>query len=76
MLRTAAGTGWASKIIQQFWQMIYHLWLNLNEVLHKRGEIDAISGSTLLDIGIEREYDMGCQPKIFQLQYINGLICQ
>jgi hypothetical protein len=59
MLRT--GRGWASKLIQHFWHMIYHLWLNRNEVLHKKGEIDAMSGSVLLDIEIERdEYDMGC----------------
>jgi hypothetical protein len=56
-----SGMNWASKLIQHFWQMIYQLWLNRNEVLHKREEIDALSGSALLDIEIEREYDIGCQ---------------
>jgi hypothetical protein len=55
------GVGWANKIIQQFWQMIYQLWIHRNAILHKKGVIEEISGSALLDIEIEREYDLGCQ---------------
>jgi hypothetical protein len=71
MART--GTVWASKIIRQFWQLIYQMWLNRNAILHKKGVIEDISGSALLDIEIEREYDMGCQ--IYQPPSINGSIC-
>jgi hypothetical protein len=52
MCRT--GTVWASKIIRQLWQMIYQMWLNRNEILHKKGVIEDISGSALLDIEMRR----------------------
>jgi hypothetical protein len=59
MLRT--GAGWASKLIRQFWHIIHQLWVNHNEILHQKGVIHSISGAALLDIEIEREYDLGCQ---------------
>jgi hypothetical protein len=59
LLRT--GTGWASKLIQHLWNMIYHLWINRNEILHQKEVINSISGEALLDIEIEKEYDQGYQ---------------
>jgi hypothetical protein len=53
------GKQWASKIIVQNWHLIYKLWLSRNEVLHQKTMIQSLSGAVLLDIEVEREYDIG-----------------
>ena len=55
------GKQWASKIIDHNWQMLYKQWLVRNEVLHQKDIINSISGAALLDIEIEREYELGCE---------------
>jgi hypothetical protein len=55
-LRTRGQT-WAAKIIQQCWILVQNMWIGRNNVLHKKGIINAISGEALLDIEIEREYN-------------------
>ena len=36
------------------------MWLNQNDMLHQKEIINSISGESLLDIEVEREYDTGC----------------
>mmetsp|Transcript_5165 Transcript_5165/g.9823 ORF Transcript_5165/g.9823 Transcript_5165/m.9823 type:complete len:275 (-) Transcript_5165:131-955(-) len=55
------GKQWASKIIAHNWHMMYKQWLGRNEVLHQKEFINSISGAALLDIEIEREYEIGCE---------------
>jgi len=53
------GQTWAAKLIRQGWNFIHLLWLGRNEVLHRKEIINALSGEALLDIEIEREYNLG-----------------
>jgi hypothetical protein len=53
------GKQWASKVIVHNWQMIYQLWASRNEVIHQKELIHSLSGSALLDIEVEREYEAG-----------------
>jgi hypothetical protein len=55
------GKQWAGKIILQCWTMIRNMWAGRNEILHQKEIINSISGEALLDIEIEREYDLGCE---------------
>jgi hypothetical protein len=58
--RRNTGRVWAAKLIRHGWDLIHLLWLGRNEVLHRKDIINAISGEALLDIEIEREYNLGC----------------
>jgi hypothetical protein len=51
---------WAKKIICHGWQTIFQLWGGRNEALHRRDRINELSGGMLLDIEIEKEYNLGC----------------
>jgi hypothetical protein len=51
---------WAAKIISHGWQTLHKLWLGRNEVLHSKDIINSLSGGTLLDLEIEKEYRLGC----------------
>jgi hypothetical protein len=53
------GTIWAAKIICHGWHTLFKLLLGRNEVLHKKDTINALSGEILLDIEIEKEYNLG-----------------
>lgn len=66
-----SGNTWAGKLILQVWNLIHNLWLGRNEVLHQKDTINSISGETLLDIEIEREYDAGCEnlPTVIHPSY-------
>jgi hypothetical protein len=57
--RRNKGKQWASKIISHNWHLLYKLWLGRNEVLHQKEIINSLSGGALLDIEVERMYDMG-----------------
>jgi hypothetical protein len=57
--RRNKGKQWASKLIVHNWHLLYKLWLGRNEVLHHKEMIHSLSGATLLDIEVEREYDAG-----------------
>jgi hypothetical protein len=54
-----SGHCWAGKIILQCWNVVYNMWLGRNEVLHRKKAINDISGEALLDLEIEKEYDLG-----------------
>jgi hypothetical protein len=54
------GHVWAGRMIYQFWILIHQMWLGRNNVLHQKNIINKMSGESLLDIEIEREYDQGC----------------
>jgi hypothetical protein len=53
------GKQWASKIILHNWSMIQKMWFGRNTVLHQKETINSLSGEVLLDIDIEKEYDLG-----------------
>jgi hypothetical protein len=52
------GHKWAAKIISHGWQMLYKLWLGRNEVLHRKEVINSLSGALLLDLEVEKEYNL------------------
>jgi hypothetical protein len=54
------GHTWAGKLILQGWNLVHNMWIGRNEVMHTKDIINEISGETLLDIEVEREYDKGC----------------
>jgi Endonuclease/Exonuclease/phosphatase family./Reverse transcriptase (RNA-dependent DNA polymerase). len=51
---------WAGNLIHHVWLLMHQMWLGRNEVLHQKSIINQISGSTLLDVEVEREFDKGC----------------
>jgi hypothetical protein len=56
---TKKGVTWAGQLIIQGWSLLYAMWAGRNDVLHQKDIMNSISGETLLDIEIEREYDLG-----------------
>ena len=56
-----SGQRWAGKLIYQVWLLVHQMWLGRNEVLHQKSIINQLSGATLLDIEVEKEFDQGCR---------------
>jgi exonuclease III len=53
------GNQWAKKVIIQNWTLLHNMWTGRNTVLHQKDIINSLSGDTLLDIEVEKEYDLG-----------------
>jgi hypothetical protein len=50
----------AGKLIYQVWLSVQQMWLGRNEVLHQKSIINQLlSGATLLDVEVEREFNQG-----------------
>lgn len=58
---------WAGKLTLQCWNLIHNMWVGRNEVLHRKEIINDISGAILLDLEVEKEYDLGYEglPQVY-----------